>query len=118
MLRLSPKHKIFRSPDKAIIDPAELVIAEEKVLQLSQLESIAADCKQLAAAKHLAQFSLSWFLSMYTSSCVMAIERFISRRGTPSIIWSDNGTNFIGAEKELLLCIKNRNADAPLSLVH
>ena len=33
------------------------------------------------------------------SSCVMAIERFISRRGTPSIISSDNGTNFVGAKK-------------------
>ena len=50
--------------------------------------------------------------------CVMDIERFISRRLTPSIIWSDNGTNFVGAEKELLLCIKNWNAEAPLSLVH
>ena len=56
--------------------------------------------------------------SMDTRSCVMAIERFIFRRGTPSIIWSDNGTNFVGAEKELLLCIKNWNAEAPLSLVH
>ena len=45
--------------------------------------------------------------SMDTSSCVMAIERFVSRRGAPSIIWLDNGTNFVGAEKELLLCIKN-----------
>ena len=25
----------------------------------------------------------------------------MSRRGTPAMIWSDNGTNFIGAEKEL-----------------
>ena len=37
--------------------------------------------------------------SMDTNSCVMAIERFVSRRGTPSKIWSDNGTNFVGAEK-------------------
>ena len=56
--------------------------------------------------------------SMDTRSSVMAIERFIYRRGKPSIIWSDNGANFVGAEKELLLCIKNWNAEAPLSLVH
>ena len=40
--------------------------------------------------------------SMDTSSCVMGIERFVSRRGTPSVIWSDNGTNFVATEKELL----------------
>ena len=28
-----------------------------------------------------------------TSSCVMGIERFVSRPGTPCIIWSDNRTN-------------------------
>ena len=36
-----------------------------------------------------------------TSSCVMGVERFVSRRGTSAMIWSDNGTNFIKAEKEL-----------------
>ena len=39
--------------------------------------------------------------SMDASSCVMGVERFVSRRGTPDIIWSDNGTNFVGAEKQL-----------------
>ena len=53
MLRLSPKHRHFRSPDKAIIDPAELVISEEKLLQLSQLESFPAESKQLAAGKYV-----------------------------------------------------------------
>ena len=48
-------------------------------------------------------------LSMDTSSCVMGVERFVSRRGTPAMIWSDNGTNFIGAEKELCECIEKRN---------
>ena len=38
---------------------------------------------------------------MDTSSYVMGVERFVSRRGTPAMIWSDNGTNFILAEKEL-----------------
>ena len=40
--------------------------------------------------------------TMDTSSCVMGIERFAARRGTPSVLWSDNGTNFVASEKELL----------------
>ena len=42
--------------------------------------------------------------SMDTSSCVMGVKRFVSRRCTPAITWSDNGTNFIGAEKEYREC--------------
>ena len=54
--------------------------------------------------------------SIDTSSCVMGIERFIARRGTPSVIWSDNGTNFVGAEKELLNSIQSWNGQAPPEL--
>ena len=39
---------------------------------------------------------------MDTSSRVMGIERFAARRGVPSVLWSDNGTNFIASEKEFL----------------
>ena len=39
--------------------------------------------------------------SMDASSCVMGVEQFVSRRGTSAFIWSDNGTNFVRAEKEL-----------------
>ena len=46
---------------------------------------------------------------MDTSSCVMGIERFCARRGIPSVIWSDNGTNFVASEKELLSNINNWN---------
>ena len=51
-------------------------------------------------------------------SCFMKIERFIVRRGTPSTIWSDNGTNFVGAEKELLACIKSWSGMAPTLFAH
>ncbi|XP_055626306.1 uncharacterized protein LOC129768584 [Toxorhynchites rutilus septentrionalis] len=39
----------------------------------------------------------------------MAIRRFISRRGSPSEIYSDNGTNFQGASRELREQIENLN---------
>ena len=47
--------------------------------------------------------------SMDTSSYVMGIERFAARRGTPSGLWSDNGTNFIASDKDLLQNFKNWN---------
>ena len=47
--------------------------------------------------------------SMDTSSCFMGVEWFVSRRGTPAIISSDNGTNFIGAEKEFRESIEKWN---------
>ena len=56
--------------------------------------------------------------SLDTSACVMGIERFIARRGTPSVIWSDNGTIFVGAEKELRTCIQCWNQQAPSIMVH
>ena len=45
--------------------------------------------------------------SMDTNSCVMGIERFIARRGMPLVICSDNGTNFVGTEKELAMFPKH-----------
>ena len=36
-----------------------------------------------------------------TDAFIAALRRFISRRGKPSLIWSDHGTNFIGAVREL-----------------
>jgi hypothetical protein len=38
---------------------------------------------------------------------IQVLRRFISNRGCPKMIWSDNGTNFTGAEKELRQSICN-----------
>lgn len=38
---------------------------------------------------------------MSTAEFVMSLENFIARRGIPTTIHSDNGTNFRGAEKEI-----------------
>ncbi|XP_062712388.1 uncharacterized protein LOC134289824 [Aedes albopictus] len=40
--------------------------------------------------------------SLSTESCVMAIRRFVSRRGSPAVFYSDNGTCFQSANKQLL----------------
>ncbi len=39
--------------------------------------------------------------SLSTDSFLMALRRFIARRGTPAQLWSDRGTNFHGGEREL-----------------
>lgn len=44
-----------------------------------------------------------------TESCIMAIRRFVSRRGSPAVFYSDNGTCFQGANKQLEEEIKSRN---------
>ena len=36
-----------------------------------------------------------------TDAIIASLRRFISRRGKPSTIWSDHGTNFIGAAREI-----------------
>ena len=56
--------------------------------------------------------------SMDTGSWVMVIERFVARCRTPSVVWSDNYTNFVGAEKEVMLCVQSWNRQAPALLVH
>ena len=48
----------------------------------------------------------------------MGIERFIARRGTPSTILSDNSTNFVCAEKDLLACINSLNGMATFIFAH
>lgn len=56
-------------------------------------------------------------VSDLTSDAFIAcLRRFISRRGKPSLIWSDHGTNFVGANRELqelveFLELQKTNAD-------
>jgi len=47
--------------------------------------------------------------SLETSSFINALQRFIARRGQPLEIRSDNGTNFVGAERELKEAVQSWN---------
>ncbi|GBP58715.1 hypothetical protein EVAR_35493_1 [Eumeta japonica] len=40
--------------------------------------------------------------SLSSDSIILALRRFIARRGTPRVMYSDHGTNFVGAIKELM----------------
>lgn len=46
-----------------------------------------------------------------TDNFISCLRRFISRRGKPSEIYSDNGTNFVGANNELRHFIRSCNED-------
>jgi len=46
-----------------------------------------------------------------TDAFIQALLRFISNRGCPNEIWSDNGTNFAGADKEISCCIRRWDQD-------
>ncbi|XP_045506863.1 uncharacterized protein LOC123703037 [Colias croceus] len=48
-----------------------------------------------------------------TDSFLGALKRFVARRGRCSHIWSDQGTNFVGANKELLELFQQANLQIP-----
>ncbi|XP_033226851.1 uncharacterized protein LOC117179303 [Belonocnema kinseyi] len=49
--------------------------------------------------------------SLSTDSMIMALRRMISRRGKPTRLFSDNGTNFVGANIELRRALEEFNQD-------
>lgn len=49
--------------------------------------------------------------SLSTDSCMLCIRNFISRRGTPKKIISDNGTNFHGAANEMQRSLRELQAE-------
>ena len=44
--------------------------------------------------------------NLSTDAFILTLSRFISKRGNVQVIRSDNGTNFVGANKELKSCVR------------
>ncbi|CAK1600436.1 unnamed protein product [Parnassius mnemosyne] len=56
-------------------------------------------------------------ISDLTSDAFIAgFKRFVARRGHVSEIWSDNGTNFVGASKELLKLVTAEQSSVALEI--
>lgn len=53
-----------------------------------------------------------------TEDFLAAYQRFVSRRGNPDKVFSDNGTNFIGADNELQKALKTWEAEEIQHWVH
>ena len=49
--------------------------------------------------------------SLETDDFILILRQFISRRGPPKEIWSDGGTNFVGANRDLKEAIARRNEE-------
>ena len=56
--------------------------------------------------------------SLETDTFIQALVRFLSVRGCPKEIWSDNGTDFTGAEKELRQSVQDLNEARIKSELH
>ena len=54
--------------------------------------------------------------TLETDSFIQALRRFIARRGNVKTIRCDNGTNFVGASRELKKCLQEVNKPAEATL--
>lgn len=56
--------------------------------------------------------------SLETDTFIQALRRFICIRGAAKEIWSDNGTNFTGAENEIRLAVQQLDPEAIRRSLH
>ena len=55
-------------------------------------------------------------VSDLTSEAISStFRRFIARRGKPSLMWSDHGSNFVGAQKDFIKLFEDQNRQDAIS---
>ena len=99
--RLTPYIRPFSYVGLDYLGPLEVVVGRRR-----EKRYVAVFTCLVVRAVHL---EVAYDLS--TPSCIMAIRRFVRRRGSPVEIFSDNGTNFVGASRILAEQIRRINLD-------
>uniref|UniRef100_A0A182XPK3 Integrase catalytic domain-containing protein n=1 Tax=Anopheles quadriannulatus TaxID=34691 RepID=A0A182XPK3_ANOQN len=99
--RLTPHVRPFSRVGIDYLGPIEVSVGRTKVKRY-----VAVFTCLVVRAIHL---ELVYDLS--ANACIMAIRRFVCRRGPPLEIFSDNGTNFVGASNELKKQLSEINND-------
>ncbi|XP_062703755.1 uncharacterized protein LOC115259735 [Aedes albopictus] len=94
--RLTPNVRPFSYVGIDYMGPLEVTVGRRK-----EKRYVVVFTCLVVRAVHL---EVSYDLS--SESCIMSIRRFSRRRGSPVQIFSDNGTNFVGANRELQQQIK------------
>ncbi|XP_076246254.1 uncharacterized protein LOC143186464 [Calliopsis andreniformis] len=110
-----PKHYVFiliiRQCHAKLLDPRLSKCSENRGQQMHAMRKVA---RQHVRGKTAHKVYIAVFVCYatravhielvhdYTTSAFLAaLDRFVARRGIPSCIFSDNGTNFVGADREL-----------------
>ncbi|XP_062557697.1 uncharacterized protein LOC134222552 [Armigeres subalbatus] len=89
--RVTPHLRLFSAVGVAYLGPVTVTIGRR-----SEKRWVALFTCLAVRAVHLEVVH-----SLSTQSCLMAIRRFVCKRGMPQEFFSDNRTNFLGASKEI-----------------
>lgn len=95
--RLSPFFSAFTFTGIDFFGPLMVVVGRHREKRWGVIMT----CLNTRAIHIEVAFSLS------TDSCILALKRFMAIRGVPQKFFSDNGTNFRGAARELREAIQN-----------
>ena len=81
------------------IDFAGPIMVRANITSRSNAQVKAYICLFLCATSRAVHLELT--LDLNTDTFINAFKRFVARRGTPTLIYSDNGTTFISAAKSV-----------------
>lgn len=108
LMRLTPDLPTFTHTGLDYFGPIEVKSGRSRVKRYGALFLCLA-----SRAVHLEMTS-----SLKTDSCISALQRFFCRQGQVKEIVSDNGTNFIGTERELQEALTHLNLNKIQYSIH